>query len=388
MNFRNVALYMDVWSVLIIIGIAQGLFTLSVLLFKGKKSRRQHRYLLFIILLFIWLQAEFLSIRNVFNVPLNIFYGTRHGSWLALGPLLLFYLQSSTQVRWKLRIVHIIQFVPFALFTLVIPLVATDFLGFRQIHYGMLTVFDSWKEIITPFQYLYSYVFIGQFIHLGIYLLIGFGVVNKYQSDLKQDYAAIDQAVISWLKIFNVSMVAILLLATIFLLLFFFTDVYRRYLDYIYVLPMGVLTYLIAYKLSGVEFKKVSEIKVPITTDKYGKSSLKSNEVQSHKEALENIMKEDKPYLNNELRLDDLAEALDIQKYHLSQILNQYIDMSFFDFVNQHRVNEAKQLMVKEPRRTLLQIAYESGFNNKTSFVNAFKKFEGKTPSGYLKSLA
>ena len=98
-------------------------------------------------------------------------------------------------------------------------------------------------------------------------------------------------------------------------------------------------------------------------------------------------MNEKKPYLKNELRLNDLAELLPISPHHLSQFLNEYNKTSFFDFINEYRVQEAKRIIQETPEFTLLQVGYEAGFNNKTSFVNAFKRFAGQTPSIYRKSI-
>ena len=60
---------------------------------------------------------------------------------------------------------------------------------------------------------------------------------------------------------------------------------------------------------------------------------------------------------------------------------------TFFDFVNQKRVIAAQQLIENKPSASLLEIAFDSGFNNKTSFVNAFKKYAGMTPSAFRKQL-
>ena len=95
------------------------------------------------------------------------------------------------------------------------------------------------------------------------------------------------------------------------------------------------------------------------------------------------LVKEEKVYLDSKIRLKDLAEMMSVSTHHLSQFLNQNMKLSFFDFINKHRVNEAKNLIRNHPEMTLLQIAYDAGFNNKTSFVNAFKKFEKQTPSAF-----
>ncbi len=99
-------------------------------------------------------------------------------------------------------------------------------------------------------------------------------------------------------------------------------------------------------------------------------------------------MTEEKPYLQNELRLKDLADSTELTPHQLSHLINDHYKCSFFDFINEYRVKEAKVLIANKPKSTLLEIAFESGFNNKTSFVNAFKKFHGTTPSAFRKEIA
>ena len=70
-----------------------------------------------------------------------------------------------------------------------------------------------------------------------------------------------------------------------------------------------------------------------------------------------------------------------------AKFLNEYNKTSFFDFINEYRVQEARRIIRHTPGFTLLQVGYEAGFNNKTSFVNAFKRFAGQTPSVYRKTV-
>jgi len=71
---------------------------------------------------------------------------------------------------------------------------------------------------------------------------------------------------------------------------------------------------------------------------------------------------------------------------HLSQIINQYEEKNFYDFVNSYRVEEFITLAKKDIDKNfnLLGLAYEAGFNSKSSFNQVFKKITGKTPSEFL----
>ncbi len=76
-------------------------------------------------------------------------------------------------------------------------------------------------------------------------------------------------------------------------------------------------------------------------------------------------------------------EELDISQHQLSEILNNSLGKSFTDYINIARIEESRQLLIHKRDASILEIAFESGFNSKSSFYNAFKKFTGKTPGEY-----
>ena len=100
------------------------------------------------------------------------------------------------------------------------------------------------------------------------------------------------------------------------------------------------------------------------------------------KEELNNLLLSDNIY-KEDLTLPKLAATLGIKTYQLSHFINNYIEMSFADFINTYRVEDAKKKILTSQDVTILNIAYESGFNSKASFNRAFKKFTGLTPSDF-----
>lgn len=123
--------------------------------------------------------------------------------------------------------------------------------------------------------------------------------------------------------------------------------------------------------------------------EKYRKSSLGDKALAAHRQAFEQLMSEEKPYLDGSLRLADLAAQMGLTNHQLSQVLNQALGASFFDVVNSYRVDEVMRLLRDPAMRhlSLLAVAFEAGFNNKNSFNRAFKNRAGMTPSAYLKSV-
>lgn len=94
---------------------------------------------------------------------------------------------------------------------------------------------------------------------------------------------------------------------------------------------------------------------------------------------LKQLMLEQRPYLDNELSLSDLAENMDMSSHQLSQLLNLHVKQNFYDFVNSHRTEYAKQLL-RENKLAITQIAYYCGFSSKASFYNAFKRYTKQSP--------
>ncbi|MDP4208675.1 MAG: two-component regulator propeller domain-containing protein [Bacteroidota bacterium] len=123
--------------------------------------------------------------------------------------------------------------------------------------------------------------------------------------------------------------------------------------------------------------------------EKYKGSKITEDEGLLIKNALIGYIETQKPYLNAELKMADLSQQIGYSAHDISQVLNQYLNQSFSDFINAYRVEEVKRRMSDDiySRYTLTAIALQSGFNSKTSFFRVFKKVTGKTPADYFKDL-
>ncbi len=114
---------------------------------------------------------------------------------------------------------------------------------------------------------------------------------------------------------------------------------------------------------------------------------ISDRELESAQKQLEMIMHKNKPHLDSDLNLVKLADMLEITPHQLSYTINNGFNQNFFQFVNRYRVEKAKELLVDNSHDyTILAIAFESGFNSKTSFNTTFKKLTGQTPTEYKKT--
>jgi AraC-like DNA-binding protein len=98
---------------------------------------------------------------------------------------------------------------------------------------------------------------------------------------------------------------------------------------------------------------------------------------------LEALMREERLYVDPKLSLEALAERLGLSPHQLSEFINARLDKSFPDFVDSYRIAEARRHLVAEPKRKILDIAFDVGFNSSSAFYAAFKKETGMTPSAF-----
>lgn len=120
---------------------------------------------------------------------------------------------------------------------------------------------------------------------------------------------------------------------------------------------------------------------------RYKTTRLSDEECKRLSKALDRVMRTSKPYKNPDLKISDLATLAGTTAHALSFIFNQYMQKSYYDYVNTYRVEEFKRL-VKETdtsRYTLTAMSQMCGFSSRASFFRHFKAITGITPAEYLK---
>ncbi|SMC97188.1 helix-turn-helix domain-containing protein [Chryseobacterium sp. YR221] len=137
-------------------------------------------------------------------------------------------------------------------------------------------------------------------------------------------------------------------------------------------------------------FRGVNSLLKPISdvAPKQKSSPIIDDEKNKQIEFLKDFMVEKEPYLDSSLTIQDLAEQLKMPVKDLSTLINLYMDKHFFDFVNEYRIEKAKEIL-KDPLQkelTILEILYQVGFNSKSSFSTSFKKYTGTTPTDFRKN--
>ncbi|PJZ52792.1 AraC family transcriptional regulator [Leptospira adleri] len=155
----------------------------------------------------------------------------------------------------------------------------------------------------------------------------------------------------------------------------------------LYFLCLSILTFTVLYafvisQVYPITFNIVSETFQKMS---YQKSTLQNVDSDDLVNRLETLMLQDKVYLEVGITLNRLAEKLNIKSHQLSELLNNNLNKSFFTYVNQFRIEEAKVLLLSEKESSVIKIAFDSGFNSLSVFNTVFKKEVGMTPSQFRK---
>ena len=138
------------------------------------------------------------------------------------------------------------------------------------------------------------------------------------------------------------------------------------------------------FLLKSVE-EKVEEIM------KNGQEIRKSSEVDEEKERMRSIydrivrlMLEKKLFLNGDFDMDDLSRTMFCNKLYLSKTINTFSGKNFRQFINYYRICHAMEIIKKEPRKKLADVAEMSGFHSTATFNMAFKMNTGETPTDWI----
>lgn len=142
----------------------------------------------------------------------------------------------------------------------------------------------------------------------------------------------------------------------------------------------------VAIMIYSISIKIIYQPDLLHRKEKYAKSSLKKWDVEQYGRSIKEYFETQKAFINPEFNLDLLAKEIGLEKHKVSQVLGDYFHASFYDLVNQYRIEEVcKQLLsVSHQKYSILGIAYSCGYQSKSSFNAAFKKLKGVTPSAFI----
>ncbi|MEP5613508.1 MAG: helix-turn-helix domain-containing protein [Cyclobacteriaceae bacterium] len=316
---------------------------LSVYIFSSKNIKVEERLLLGALLLAITLRL----IKSIgwffFDINDGIFLNVGFAAHGFIGPILVLYFLQKTFRRVKLLYVFLIL-LPAILLIAVTPIIT-----------------------LSNFWYAGGYSFL---LYLTVVYLVWSGYLLWLIFKQKKIY-------FPWYR--N------LYLGIVLLCISYFTNYVFGLNPYI----TGPIFYSAAiYLISFVMFSN-QEIFTPIgDKKKYKNINLSQDQINRHKERVEGVMIDQKPYLDSDFSLTELSQLTTIPKHLLSRFFSESMNQSFTDFTNGYRITKATEFL-EDPsysNHKIAFIAYECGFNSLSSFNAAFKKVTETSPSEFRKN--
>lgn len=372
-------LELNIFNTLIVGSVFVG-FTFSLLLMFVKRINQDaNKFLgivaLIIVLWNIWVLSLDFDIFRYFPyfyvIPLNFS--------LALGPALYLYTKRMTQFQKKDRSRVWIHFVP-VIFEVILHFFMVKEAWSKSSIAANTVVFATWMPIIQ----------LCAIISILIYSIRSLKLIRLYHQYVKQNYSHDAKYSLKWLYRLIVAFAIVWFLLVPYTLVdYLLFDFQLGIQDYY---PLYLLLSIVTLWISAEAFLKPEVILLEST------SSSKEVEVQVDKPEIDpeivktagwltEQMERNLFYLDPELTLKSLGQALDIHPNMLSKVINEGLQKNFSDFVNGYRV-EAVIKRLKDPaydQITLLGISFDCGFNSKTTFNRVFKNITSKTPHQYKK---
>lgn len=370
---------MDIFAFLMFLGLVQGLFLATFFFNKTHRKISSNIYEGFLLISFSLVLGDiFLSYTGYMTdvIFLNDF---SEPFCFVIGPLFYLYIITRSENRnpkyWYL---HFIPAVLYAVYALNFMLQPDDY----KFNAFLSSYHPNLENPEFPVQWdpdpLHIHDYVNELLGLSIFIynILGIIQVGKIKKLSGENPNLFDRGVVSRLIRLCVINSSIILLFIV-IKLTFKADLG----DYLIASAMTVALYIISFDI----IRKSVIFNQPNSQKKYSRSSLSDTVRNESIEKINELISAEKLYLNPSFSLTDLARRTGLSTHHLSQILNESFNQSFFEWISVYRINEAKQLLRDEEKSKykIEEIAELVGYNSKSAFNTAFKKLTGQTPSQF-----
>ncbi|HLK27971.1 MAG TPA: helix-turn-helix domain-containing protein [Puia sp.] len=370
---------------IILLGSLQGIIVCSLLFF-SKKNKTPNRILAALIFLIAFASFNLYGIyQNWFGSGVLQFISQIIPMVIVMpfGPLIYFYVQSVLNPGFRITKKQKLLFLP-VIIDFVPPIIVIVYI------IGILT--HSIKNNPAPIGRFIDdynvYADIPRWLSLTIYVWLSSKYLSDYKANLNgnlngqtENFKWLLQCINAF-KIFQ----AIWLLYLIPYVIPKYTDWMLNTFDWypIYI-PMAVLIYWLGIKGYIISQQKTIADKKPITGN-----LLSPQQIKDAITLLTKAMEEDKIFLDPSLNLAIMSERTGLAQKIISSVLNQHLQKSFNEFVNEYRVNDFKEKVMQPEfsHLTIAGIALECGFNSQATFQRTFKELIGKSPSEFRKTIS
>ena len=379
----------NIWSSPLLVLVLQGLVLIGLLLFRYIRRRNVSDLFLALILLIVCYEQICYTVG--FMGWYNAFPNTKINYWLipmalGLAPMLFFYVKSSTISDFRFKKNDWLHFIP----AFILVLYRLSIFTYDAIQPGFSDTQNGYLKIHLDEPIIQPILMIAEFTVMLLYLAFTFQLFIVYRKKIKLFFSNTYKYELNWILTFLVIFSVLFIFeATQDVIGAFITELHytqRWWLN----LFLAVATIYVGVKGYFTDTEKLKNLNFnsgALSTQSLGlrdKPAANDGEINR----LKDFMNTERPYLDPELNLNDLAGLIDMNRTQLSQLINSGFQKNFNDFVNEYRIEAVKRQLSegKHKQLSLLGIAYECGFNSKATFNRVFKKLTNTSPTEYLNS--
>jgi len=365
---------MDFVTVLNIIAIANCSLIGLLLLASPQNNKYGNYYLAAFLFLIALMLLDGLALAANFYLQYPLLSELLAPSKFLLGPTLLLYVfvKTRTLVLLKIKLWYL-HLLPFMLSLInYIPYYLLD----NTEKIAQMAQPELWVDWFNHFYVFYT--------HLMICCLAAIKEITRYREQLRNNLANTSKVKLTWLMMLCFGVVGII---TTDVIIGKVAAYYGAPWSMIHIMMiMLIIFYIVLMAMFAIkQSKAINQLLVIEAKPKYQNSGLSLDRMDYYLEKLHQVNVDEKTYLNSHLSLATLADRLEITPHHLSQILNERLDKSFYDYINELRIEHAKEILLSS-QKAVIDVAIDSGYNSKTSFYNSFKKQMGMTPTVWRQS--
>lgn len=295
---------------------------------------------------------------------------------LLIAPIIYLYAYLLIKGNVQLENATIIYFIPY--------ITSLVYLGYIFIYFPETEIDNLFNHRTKNVNYLFVLFTIIEFLIIPFYTFLILRLLKNHNKTIKLFFSSLKDHNLIWLKVLMIG----ILFMWFFINFFYFSPYFsnENSLKYGFGFSFIIIFYLgfFATKQKPIHNKELNQTE----NKKYSKSEIKKEEFNFFYNKLLDVLENKKPYLEPNISLFNLAKTVNISSHNLSQIINTKFKMNFFELMNTYRINEFKRKIKngENKKLTLVSIAYDCGFNSKSTFNRVFKIITGKTPSSYLKT--
>ena len=295
-----------------------------------------------------------------------------------IAPLFVFFLQSITIKNYILKLVNYLHFIPGIVVTfLLIPFYTMDPLSKIAFLKDPLNLSNDPTGLKVRYSIIMGSMIITWIIYYMYFIIKNFHLFN---SKYRKKNPIINYAIIYFVLTSLVTICYILSIS----LHKVFNYPYSFHLDIVRIFSLFIVLLLYVIYLMGKRYPfYIQLLQREVKRIHYDKSKIDKLDVESVLQLLNRLMEEEKIFFDEDLSLVKLANELSIAPYQLSEVLNERLNASFYDFINSYRIRESEKLLIEEPERSISSIAYAVGFNSLSAFYNWFLKITCMNPKKY-----